>query len=99
MKTTHFHIHPDVVVTRPDTSGPVIIELPNGERWSFGADDMRFGLEESLFLSDYRGPRQGLQIIVRGSFEKEARVKWDFQKIDDSKNSSSVSQDEEEATS
>lgn len=85
----HLHLHPDVRVTRPDVSGPVLIDLPNGERWTFDAEVERFGLEESLFLSDYRGPRQGLQIVLRGRFDKEVRVRWRFEKSDTASKSSS----------
>lgn len=75
-----FHLHPDVNVTWPDRQGPVLLEVGPGQIWSFNAKDGKTILEESMFLSDYRGPRRAVQLVVRGSFEKEARVRWVFEK-------------------
>ena len=60
--TLHFHLHPDV---RPrEDEGGVLLELPGGERWRFGAVGAAPRLAPSLFFAVTEGRRATQQIVV-----------------------------------
>lgn len=77
----HFHIHPAVQVTRTEKDDTILLKLPNDESWTLTSPHLSPSLEESMFLADYREPRQTLQIVLRGTCTKEARIRWTLEKI------------------
>jgi uncharacterized heparinase superfamily protein len=70
----HFHLHPDVTCWLE--SGNVALKLPDGERWRFTADGGVLSIEESTFFANSTGPRDSMQIVLRGVTYGESEVNW-----------------------
>jgi uncharacterized heparinase superfamily protein len=70
----HFHLHPDVTCWLDQ--GNVALRLPDGERWSFKAEGGVLSIEESTFFANSTGPRESLQIVVRGVTYGESEINW-----------------------
>ena len=52
------------------------LRLPDGERWSFKAEGGVLSIEESTFFANSTGPRESLQIVVRGVTYGESEINW-----------------------
>jgi uncharacterized heparinase superfamily protein len=72
----HFHLHPDVNVSRGPRAKTAVIEVGTGERWQFSAEGALLAVEESIFFADSAGPRTALQIVLRGATAGESEVHW-----------------------
>ncbi|TDR94933.1 putative heparinase superfamily protein [Enterovirga rhinocerotis] len=59
-----FHLHPAVEARMEEGGAGVLLDLPGGERWRFGAVDAEPLLEPSLFLAVTEGRRATQQIVV-----------------------------------
>lgn len=80
----HFHMHPDVHCTlTPGAAGArdIRLRLSNGEAWVFAAEGAETHIEESVFFADNGGPRQTLQIVLRGRTAGEYEVRWWLRRI------------------
>jgi uncharacterized heparinase superfamily protein len=66
-----FHLHPSVTATMAEGGRSVLLQLPNRETWTLGADSPTVAVEESVFLADERGPRRTLQVVLSGGLEEE----------------------------
>ena len=77
----HFHIHPSVEVRRAKDGKSVALILPNEEAWLFTAPGAQINLEGSVFLADFSGAKQAVQIVLRGHCRDEVDVKWAFDKV------------------
>ncbi|KAB2849532.1 MAG: heparinase [Hyphomicrobiaceae bacterium] len=78
----HFHIHPNVETrmgVEPDT---VDLRLPNNERWRFRCNGARLSLEESTYLAEFAGPRQTMQIVLRGDCLDSVEVDWHLELVE-----------------
>jgi uncharacterized heparinase superfamily protein len=78
----HFHIHPNVEArmgTEPDT---VDLRLPDNERWRFRCAGARLALEESIYLAEFAGPRQSMQIVLRGDCLDSVEVDWHLELVE-----------------
>ncbi len=82
--TVHFHVHPDVRVTRAEDGKNVILTLPNNDCWKFSAEKVHIAIEESLFLADYRGSRQTVQIVLKAICNRDMRIRWCFKELSSS---------------
>ncbi|MEM7619728.1 MAG: heparinase II/III family protein [Pseudomonadota bacterium] len=80
----HFHVHPDVQPRLAKDKKTILLELPNGDIWSFRASDMTPSLEESLFFADFRGPRRTIQIVLRGAHKHRTEFSWILERTQDS---------------
>ncbi len=78
----HFHIHPSVQVRRAKDRGSVALILASGDTWLFTAGDAPINLEESVFLADFSGAKQAVQIVLRGNCRDEVDVKWTFEQVE-----------------
>lgn len=78
----HFHIHPDAVCRRGQTSDTAIIETPDGEIWQFITAGAALVLEQSFDYAHYAGPRIGQQIVLRGATPGETTITWRLECID-----------------
>lgn len=76
----HFHIHPDVMVTRAGDGKSVRLTLPDSQVWTFRANDTVIYLEESIFYADFAGPCQSVQIVIRGNCLGPLSVPWKLSK-------------------
>ena len=77
----HFHLHPDVQAREEEGGGGIVLDLPNGERWRFGAGDAVPRLEPSLFFAVTEGRRATRQIVLPlppAQGEAGASVRWLF---------------------
>ena len=77
----HFHIHPDVKTTLAPDKKSVNFLLQNGEIWNLSSSELSPSIEESLFLADYRGPRQTVQIVFHGVCHGKTQFDWILEKI------------------
>lgn len=72
----HFHLNPEASCSA-DADGGATITLPGGGLvWKFTADGAALSIEESIFYADSAGPRQALQIVLRGRTGGETSVRW-----------------------
>jgi uncharacterized heparinase superfamily protein len=76
----HFHLHPDLECVSAAPAPRVDLVLPGGARWRFSAVGAQLSLEESVHYADRAGPRQSLQIVLRGSCCGETLVLWRLEK-------------------
>ena len=77
----HFHIHPMVEVRRAKDGESVALLLPSDERWLFTARGAKINLEDSVYLADFTGAKQSVQIVLRGHCVDEVDVKWALERI------------------
>jgi uncharacterized heparinase superfamily protein len=62
----------------------IVIMLANRTAWQFSTRGGTMSLEESVFLGDDLGPRRTQQIVIRGSTENAAPVKWALRRVEKS---------------
>ncbi len=74
----HFHLHPDVRCTSAEPQSATIV-LANDAVWTFTVSGFRLSVEESIFFADSVGPRQTLQLVLRGTTPGETEVQWRVQ--------------------
>ena len=79
----HFHVHPLVEVRRAKDGQSVALLLTSGESWLFTGTGAQINLEESVYLADFTGAKQSVQIVLRGFCMDEVDVKWSIKKITD----------------
>jgi uncharacterized heparinase superfamily protein len=78
----HFHIHPNVEARMGEELDSVDLTLPNNERWRFRSNGARLSLEESTYLAEFAGPRQSMQIVLRGDCLDSVEVDWHVELIE-----------------
>jgi uncharacterized heparinase superfamily protein len=72
-----FHLHPAIKASRLSDGHGVMLVLPNREVWTFEADQ-KVGLEDSVFLAGFDGPRRTSQIVIRQQARQVATIRWSF---------------------
>jgi uncharacterized heparinase superfamily protein len=82
--TIRFHLHPSVKATTTRKGARIVIMLANRTAWQFSTRGGTMSLEESVFLGDDLGPRRTQQIVIRGSTENAAPVKWALRRVEKS---------------
>ncbi len=65
----HFHLHPDIAVARTTDPNTVRLTLRDGQPLTFRAAGATLSIEESVFLGEWSGPFQSLQLVLRGAIE------------------------------
>ena len=85
----HFHLHPDVdceferaVGGEDGEPNGLILTLANGERWKFGSPDALLFIEDSVHFAEAAGPRDSLQIVLRGASFGDSAVDWCLERLD-----------------
>lgn len=73
-----FHLHPNVAVAQDGRY--VILQLPDGETWSFVTDAAELEIEESILMSNTRTSRRTAQIVVYGRVQQMPAIRWQFQR-------------------
>lgn len=71
-----FHIHPSVEIQTAPDSRMVLLDLPDGMRWMFSAEDMPITIEESIFFAAADGPRTTRQLVIYRSAKQPPFVAW-----------------------
>lgn len=71
----HFHLHPDTRCTAADLQSATIV-LGNGAVWRLTVSGAKVSVEESIFFADSVGPRQSLQLVLRGATAGETEIQW-----------------------
>jgi uncharacterized heparinase superfamily protein len=69
----HFHLHPDVACER--SAEAVVLEF-GAHRWLFEAPGVRVEIDDSVYFSDFSGPRRTKQIVLRGASFGATEVTW-----------------------
>lgn len=72
----HFHLHPDLDVRRTKNRARLEIVTRDGSVVSFACEHAVATVEESLYFADSSGPREALQIVLRGATFGESLVNW-----------------------
>lgn len=62
--TLHFHLHPAVEAREEEGGAGIVLDLPGGERWRFGAIGATPRLAPSLYFAVTEGRRGTRQIVV-----------------------------------
>ncbi len=79
--TLRFHLHPGVKPTPTQDGRQIFLILPNKTSWIFSILGGEIAIEESIFLIDETGPAKTRQLVIHGSVQKQASVKWSFKKV------------------
>jgi uncharacterized heparinase superfamily protein len=81
--TVRFHLHPGVNATPTEDGLSVLLTLPDGEAWKFGASAPAIGIDNSVFLGDERGPQPCFQIVLGSTLggSDELRFAWSFTRL------------------
>ena len=77
----HFHLHPSVQAREEEGGGGIVLDLPGGERWRFGADGASPRLAPSLFFAVTEGRRATQQIVVelpKAASDAGSSLRWLF---------------------
>lgn len=82
--TIRFHLHPGAKATSTRKGTRIVVMLANRTAWQFSARGGTMSLEESVFLGDDLGPRKAQQIVIRGSTDNSAPVKWALRRVEKS---------------
>jgi uncharacterized heparinase superfamily protein len=76
-----FHLHPTVKVARMADGRAVVLTLPSGATWRFGAD-AQVDVTDSVYLGAGDAIRKTHQIVITGETGAESlTVKWAIKKI------------------
>ena len=71
-----FHLHPNVQAARSGSGRIVLLTLPDGETWEFHTDGPEVELEDSIFMSNTRGNRKTVQMVIHGIAQLTPHVAW-----------------------
>ena len=74
--TIRFHLSPGVQATRMASGRGVTLQLPDGETWEFQTDGLEAELEDSILMSNSRGNRKTLQIVIHGIAQHTPQIAW-----------------------
>ncbi|HXF55047.1 MAG TPA: heparinase II/III family protein [Hyphomicrobiaceae bacterium] len=77
----HFHLAPEARCAWGAGESRAEIALPGGGRWRLSAEGAALSLEESVHFADRAGPRQALQIVLRGACCGESLVLWRVERV------------------
>jgi len=69
-----FHLHPGVQAAREGAE--ILLHVPGGDTWRFGADGLEPALEESVYLCDVLGRRRTQQMVLAGRARANPVVRW-----------------------
>jgi uncharacterized heparinase superfamily protein len=76
-----FHLHPAVKAMRLPDGRAIVLTLPSGATWRFGADSP-LDIADSVYLGTGDAIRKTQQILIAGTTRAEpAAVKWALKKI------------------
>jgi len=78
-----FHLHPHVRATLRQDGLGALLALPSGAAWMFSTRDAAVSLEESVYLSDARGPRRSEQLVIRASVRGAPSIAWALEAADE----------------
>ncbi|MGL1922451.1 MAG: heparinase II/III family protein [Hyphomicrobiales bacterium] len=76
-----FHLHPNVETQSTRDGHSILITLPNQEVWQFLSTFATFRLEDSVYLGESHEKKKTSQIVISGTVETYAEVKWQFRKM------------------
>jgi len=76
-----FHLHPSVRASRLQSGQAVMLLLPDGEAWTFEAEQVPLAIEESVFFAAPDGTRRTEQIVLSIDAADTHAVRWSFQRI------------------
>jgi uncharacterized heparinase superfamily protein len=71
-----FHLNPGVQAARTASGRGVSLQLLDGETWEFQTDGPEAEIEDSILMSNTRGNRRTLQIVIHGIAQHTPRVAW-----------------------
>ena len=78
----HFHLHPSVECRLGATPATAELRLPNGDTWRLALKGpAEVSIEESRFFADASGPRQSVQIVLRGRCLDSVEVHWRLSRV------------------
>jgi uncharacterized heparinase superfamily protein len=80
--TIRFHIHPAVRAIASKDGTRILLMLANRHAWRFTAKGGRVSLSESVYCGGGTSPRRTAQIVIKGTFDGEAKVNWAFRRTD-----------------
>ncbi len=78
----HFHLHPEVDCAVSADTRAVMLSLGR-HRWQFEASGARLEIEDSVYYSDFSGPRRTRQIVLRGATFGDSTVTWSVRDVED----------------
>ena len=82
--TVRFHLHPSVKASLVRNGVKIVLVLPNRAAWAFTTRGGNVSLEESIYLADADGPRKTQQIVIRGTLDSPATLKWALRRVEKS---------------
>lgn len=77
----HFHLHPEARCMSADLTTATLV-LADGATWRFSSAGAALAVEESIHFSDSSGPRNSLQLVLRGTTPGETEVRWHIEAMD-----------------
>lgn len=78
-----FHLHPVARAELSQDGRSALISLPDHDGWRLSAKLGELAIEESVFLSDPKGPRRSSQIVIYGTMgnASETTVNWTLEHV------------------
>jgi uncharacterized heparinase superfamily protein len=78
-----FHLHPSVRAELAAGGGSVMLKLKNGETWRISSNAPETKIEDSVFLTDGRGPQPTSQVVLGGMMGEatEVRIVWNIERV------------------
>ncbi len=76
-----FHLHPHVEPSSVHEGRAALLDLPDGTRWMFSAEDMPIAIEESIFFAASHGSHATRQLVIYGNFDQPISVAWTLRAI------------------
>ena len=76
-----FHVHPSVEPYSVVEGRAVLLDLPDGTRWMYSAEDLPIAIEESIFFAAPDGSHATRQLVIYGSVEQLVSVGWTLRAI------------------
>lgn len=77
----HFHLHPDAGCKQVPSEHAAEIRLKDGQVWRLHAPTFIPSVEDSTYFADSAGPRESLQIVLRGATSGETDVTWTIEAV------------------
>jgi len=79
--TVRFHLHPSIKPTPTHDGRQIFLVLPDKSAWMFSILGGEIGIEESIYLLPEPDPAKTRQLVIHGSVQERAIVKWSFKKV------------------
>ena len=78
-----FHLHPSARTKLSQDRHTALISMPNNDGWALALRDGVLSLDESVYLTDTKGPRRTVQVVIYGMMgsSSDITVNWTLERM------------------